>query len=380
MRGRILVIDHKTPTPDADSGSASMFSYMSILARAGFDLTFVPMNFADDGRYSRALNELGIKTLSAPEWTTIEAVIEAYAPGSDVVLIYRAPVARRVLDLVRQTAPGVRILLHATDLHFLRMEREAALSGSPAHAAAARDMRAIELPLIARADASIVVSTYEHELLSALLPEAVIHRIPIMRDTPPRRRGLSRLLSGNPGRRRGVVFIGSYPHTPNVDAVHWFVREVWPLLQARHFAHRFVIAGSNMPEDIAALSADTIEVRGYVKDLAALFARCRISVAPLRYGAGIKGKIVSSLSHGVPVVATRVAAEGMELRAGEEILVADHPTAMADQIEHLCRDAELWRRLSDNGYKAFQRRFSIQAGERAVLDVVDGLVATTRGA
>src|SRR5437868_984734 len=90
MRGRILVIDHKTPTPDADSGSASMFSYMRILARAGFALTFAPMNFADDGRYSRALNGLGIKTLSAPEWTSIKAVIEAYAPGSDVVLVFRA--------------------------------------------------------------------------------------------------------------------------------------------------------------------------------------------------------------------------------------------------------------------------------------------------
>ena len=91
----------------------------------------------------------------------------------------------------------------------------------------------------------------------------------------------------------------------------WFVREVWPVLQSKGFPHRFIIAGSHVPADVAALASDNIEVRGYVDDLALLFSTCRISVAPLRYGGGIKGKIVSSLSYGVPVVATSIAAEGI---------------------------------------------------------------------
>jgi glycosyltransferase involved in cell wall biosynthesis len=176
------------------------------------------------------------------------------------------------------------------------------------------------------------------------------------------------------------VFIGGYEHPPNVDAVLWFVREVWPLIRSSGFAHRFVIAGSKVPPAIAALAADDIEVRGYVPDLAPLFDACRLSVAPLRYGGGIKGKIVTSLSHHVPVVATAMAAEGMELRHEEDILVADTPADFADQVIRLSRDDALWTVLSLNGYQAFLDKFELTAGAPNVLAVVDGLLRSQAAA
>jgi glycosyltransferase involved in cell wall biosynthesis len=373
-RGHILVVDLKTPTPDEDSGSASTFSYLQILSRAGFDVTFAPFNLINAGRYTWALNDLGIKTLSAPEWTSMNAVIEAFAPRSDLLLLYRAPVAMHVFNLARSVAPAAKILFHAVDLHFLRMQREAALSGIQAQADAASAVRAIELDLIERADGSIVVSNYELNLLRELLPTAVVHQIPILRETPPQLPGPAPSLQ----QRCDFLFIGGYEHLPNVDAVQWFVSEVWPILLSRRFSHRFIIAGSKVPNDIAALASEKIEVRGYVEDLAPLFASCRLSVAPLRYGAGIKGKIVTSLSYGVPVVATSIAAEGTDLRHDETILVADTPNAMADQIMRLYDDAHLWQRLSANGYQAFQDKFSLTAGAHRVLAVVDGLVASAR--
>lgn len=378
MRGSILVIDHQTPTPDQDSGSASTVSYLKILTRAGLEVTLAPLDLAHGGRYTEALNALGIRTVSAPESSSIQAAIEAFAPRADVVLIFRAPVADQVFNLVRAAAPIARILLHTTDLHFLRMEREAVLTGSAPLADAARTMRAIELSLIARADASIVVSRHERDVLAELLPAAVVHRIPILRDTPPRPRELARWLGASPKGRHGVLFIGGYRHRPNVDAVHWFVREVWPLLQGSGFPHRLVIAGSHVPDDIVALASDTIEVPGFVADLAPLFAACRLSIAPLRYGAGIKGKIVTSLSHAVPVVATSIAAEGMGLRDGRDILIADAPAAFAERIAALCDNGWLWRRLSANGYRAFRNQFSLEAGEGAVLQVMEQLLALPR--
>jgi glycosyltransferase involved in cell wall biosynthesis len=394
MRGRILVVDHRTPAPDQDSGSACAFSYLQILSRAGFDVTFAPFNLTHDGRYTRALNDLGIETLSVPEWTSIAAVIETFAPRSDIVLLYRAPTATQVFDLVRRAAPAAKILFHAVDLHFLRMQREADLSGSQAHADAASAMRAIELDLIMRADASIVVSNYELHLLRELAPAAVVHHISILREAPPRLPGLAlhwfcrRLYQrlGAWGRRRNrrdarlqrrgdFLFIGGYEHLPNVDAVHWFVREVWPIIQSRGFPHRFLIVGSKVPDDIAALASDKIDVRGYVDELEPLFACCRLSIAPLRYGAGIKGKIVTSFSYGVPVVATSIAAEGADLRHDENILVADAPDAMADQVMRLYADADLWQRLSANGYRAFQDQFSLTVGAPKVLAVLDALLA-----
>jgi hypothetical protein len=372
MRGRILIIDHKTPRPDEDSGSASAFSYLTILAQPGFDVTFAPNDLVDDGRYSDALRALGMKTLAAPDWGSMADVIDAHAPSADVVLLYRAPVAAGLFDLVRRAAPMTKILFHPVDVHFLRMQRQAALHQDADLMAQANALRAVELGLFGRADASIVVSAREFELLSGLLPWAAIHRIPILREAPVR--------PPPAGSRAGVVFIGGYDHTPNVDAVKWFVGEVWPILRSKGFKHRFIIAGSHVPADIAALAADDIELRGYVEDLGALFAECRLSVAPLRYGGGIKGKIVSSLSYGVPVVATSVAAEGMELRPGEDILVADTPEAMADEIMRLVEDEGLWQAISDNGLRVFDETFSLAAGGSAVLAVVDGLVAERRAA
>ena len=382
MRGRVLVIDHRVPTPDQDSGSASAFAYLQILAGAGFDVTFAPANLTRAGRYSRALRRLGIRTLAAPFWSSLEQVIQHVAPRCDVLLLYRGAVASQVFDVARSVAPAAKIVFHPVDVHFLRMERQAALTGAPADAAAAQAMRGIELDLMRRADATIVVSTHELAILRELVPGATVHRIPILREPPaPRRRWLqwprSRVAtfeSQDPGGRRDMLFIGGYEHLPNVDAVLWFVREVWPLIRARGGAQRFVIAGANVPAEIAALAADDIEVRGYVPELAPLFGACRLSVAPLRYGGGIKGKIVSSLSYGVPVVASSIAAEGMELQHEESILVADTPHDIADQVIRLGRDDALWRRLSRNGHQAFIDRFSLAAGAPRVLAVFDGLV------
>ena len=381
MRGRILVVDHSTPTPDRDSGSASTFAYLRILASAGFHITFAPADRVDAGRYTRALQALGIAI--APAGKPLADVLGTEGARCDVLLFYRAEVAERIFDLARSVAPRAKILFHPVDLHFLRLEREAALSGDANHAAEANAMRVTELDLIRRADATIVVSRYESRLLADLVPHAPVHCIPILREPPSPRAGLlgwrrfCRRFEAPRGHasRRNFVFIGGYGHRPNVDAVLWFVREVWPVLIAKGYRDRFIIAGSAVPPEIVALASDRIEVRGYVADLASLFDRCRLSIAPLRYGGGIKGKIVSSLSYGVPVVATSIATEGMNLRHGQEILIADEPEAMAEEIVTLYGDTKLRQRISVNGLAAFHEQFSETAGAAKVLAVFDTLMA-----
>jgi len=397
VRGRILVIDEMVPAPDYDSGSASIFSYLQILAKSGFGVTFAAAKHVRAERYTRALKKLGINV--APKWMSLSDVIETFGPRSDVLLLYRAHVAISVFDLARCVAPAAKIVFHPVDLYFLRLQREAILTGDRAQADSAQTMRAVELDLVQRADTTIVVSTYEATLLKELVPEAVVHQAPILREIPQQPSGmlawrqfyrrLSRkvfnALAPYPEhrdtsfvRRRDFLFIGSFSHTPNVDAVKWFLHEVWPRIQVKGFRDRFIIVGSYVPKEIAALASDGIEVRGHVQNLAPLFAACRLSIAPLRYGAGIKGKIVTSLSFGVPIVATSIAAEGMGLRHGETILVADTPDAMADQIVKLYNDADLWERLSSNGYQAFLSKFSIAQGSHKVLAIFDGLIGEKR--
>lgn len=369
MAGRILVIDHKTPRPDQDSGSASTFAFLQGLVNLGFEVRFAPFDLRHDGRYTEDLAALGVRPLTAPKWRSIDAVVKQ-ARECDVVLLYRAPIAAQLFDRVRKRAPGAKIVFHAVDLHFLRMEREAALSGVQADYDEAAAMRLRELDLVGRADMSIVVSAYERDLLGRLTPTARVRHLPIIREVPP-----ESSLGGVGGSRQGVLFIGGYEHRPNVDAMTWFVSEVWPCVRLRRLPERLIIAGSKVPDGVAALASQDIEIRGYVDDLAATFAACKLSIAPLRYGGGIKGKIVTSLSYGVPVVATSVAAEGMGLVHEEHVLVADEPAAFADQIARLCADTALWQRLAANGRRFFMDNFSLQAGTARIREAFDELAS-----
>jgi glycosyltransferase involved in cell wall biosynthesis len=344
-------------------------SYLQILVRAGHQVTFVPFEPMDAGPHTKALRDLGV-ILHSDEFPTIGDAITALGPQNDILLLFRGALATHVFDHARRVAPDAKIVFHPVDLQFVRTEREAAVTGNADLAHAAAEFRANELGLIQRADAAIVVSAYERELLTTLMPTAPVHQIPILREShasaspPP-----------DASNRQGIVFIGGFSHTPNADAVRWFVREIWPRLLERGFKENFVVVGSDVPRDIAQLADDRIEIRGHVEDLDSLFAGCRLSVAPLRFGSGVKGKIVTSLSYGVPVVATSIAAEGMQLRDGVDVLLADDPGEMANVIMKACSNPRAWQSLSTNARAAFARQFSHEAGSRKVLAVFDSLLA-----
>src|SRR6185312_5880566 len=188
------------PALDQASGFVSTFSYLQILARAGFEVIFAPHDHAPRPAYGRilthlgvtsaerhlsALKRIGVKLLITPRWTSIESVVENVSPTCDLLLLYRAPYASKIFDLARRAAPSAKILFHAVDLHFLRMEREAKLLGDPLKVEAASIMRQTELRLVSQADATIVVSEYESSLLRTLTPLARVHQIPILREATP---------------------------------------------------------------------------------------------------------------------------------------------------------------------------------------------------
>ena len=380
MAARILVVDHRTPTPDQDSGSASTFSYLQILSEAGFDVTFLPSMLKDAGSYSEAIRALGIIVPTSETYPSLDAAIDLLAPRADLVILFRAPVAHLVFERVRKVAPKAKILFHAVDLHHVRMRRQAELAGNVDMGRAAEAMRTIELDLATRADATVVVSAFEHDLLRGLVADAPIHHIPILRSVPvDDRNWLTRLSAFFRcpyllRQRRDIVFVGGFEHAPNGDGIRWFVSHVWPKVVQSGIGGRLVIAGSNLPSDIAALASHTIATPGYVGDLGVLFATARMSIAPLRYGAGVKGKIVSSLSHHVPVVATRIAAEGTGLVDGVNVLIGDDPQEKADAIIRLYRDDGLWWRLSKAGYRTFIDVYSHDSGRSKIMKVINELL------
>jgi glycosyltransferase involved in cell wall biosynthesis len=197
----------------------------------------------------------------------------------------------------------------------------------------------------------------------ALAPEAVVEVLPNVFKTDD---DVSPDLSG----RDGVLFIGGFGHVPNGDAVHWFASEVWPLIRQMIPDCRWRIVGSSMPDDIVALgNLPGVEVLGQVAELAPLYRRVRVSIAPLRFGAGAKGKVGQSLAYGVPAVCTSIGAEGMGLVDGVHVLIADEPERLAEQVVRLLRDDVLWAALSANGLAHVRSAFSVDQTRRRVAEL-----------
>jgi GT2 family glycosyltransferase/glycosyltransferase involved in cell wall biosynthesis len=356
---RVLVVDACMLTPDQDSGSVRMQALLEILTELRCKVTFVADNLEYRQPYVRDLQRRGIEVLFHPYVRSIAGLLDARGREFDIVVLSRHYVAAAHIDAVRAFAPGALVVFDTVDLHFLREERLAELEGSALGRAAARAKRDEELALIRKADVTLVVSPIEQALLESLAPEARVMILSNIHELLP---------GGKPyAERAGLVFIGGFQHPPNVDAVIWYAHEILPRVRERLPGVTTYIVGSKVPPPIEALAAPDLVITGYVPDVAPYFTGCRISIAPLRYGAGVKGKVNLAMSYGLPVVATTPSVEGMHLREDEDVLVADDAAGFADAIVRLYRDEGLWNRLAANGRENIERHFS-RAVARAALE------------
>lgn len=357
-RGHILIIDSYTPTPDQDSGSLRMINLMRILRQLGYAVSFLPDNHAHARRYTEALQALGVEALYHPFVPNAIAWLREHGRTLDAIIASRHYVAINYVGLARLYASQARLIFDTVDLHYLREERAAALESKPDLARHAARTKAQELKLMRECDVTLVVSASERALLASELPDVRIEVLSNVHDVHGRRREFEE--------RHDLVFVGGFEHPPNGDAVRWFVRDIFPLVRAKKPDVVFHIIGSKAPRDVLELAGDGVVVHGYVEDIAPFMDGCRLSVAPLRYGAGVKGKINMAMSYGLPVVATGIAVEGMHVRAGTDVLVAETAQDFAAQILRAYDDAALWKMLSDNGLANVREHFSFDAARAAL--------------
>jgi GT2 family glycosyltransferase len=368
---RVLVLDFCTPTPNQDSGSIDTYNIMLLLREMDFQVTFIPVdNFLYMSKYTMALQRVGVEVLYAPYCYNIEQHLQRYAGRYDLVFLFRAGVADRHLKTIRNLCPKAKILFHTVDLHFLRMMREAELSGDQLKKRAADEMKQLELNLIETADIATVISSKELELIYQYIPQANVRLLPYSRHISGTKKGFHD--------RCDIVFVGGYKHMPNVDAVQFFVSEVMPLLRQRLPGVRFYAVGSNPPEEIQQLASEDVIITGFIEDLNPLLDKMRISVAPLRYGAGIKGKIGTAMTTGLPVVATSLAAEGISLTDGENILVADGAESFASTVARLYDNEALWNKLSKAGLKFAGQAWGAEAAWGILANILSGLGLNTQ--
>jgi GT2 family glycosyltransferase/glycosyltransferase involved in cell wall biosynthesis len=353
---RAFVVDARVLCPDQDSGSVRMLKLLTILQDLGFLVTFAPYNGQHLPPYTERMQELGIECLYAPFFVNFQAFFSELEHRFDLIILSRAETAEKVLPVCRDYAPSTPIVFDTVDLHFVRRQREAELTGDKAAHAVAGETQVMELKLAAECDAVLVVSPDEKEILAEKLPGQRIEIVSNIHETrteiPPYEA------------RRDFLFIGGFEHTPNVDAMLWFVKEIMPRIRLQLPGAKLHIIGSKMPRAVRAMACDDVLTHGYVENVDSFFESCLLSVAPLRWGAGVKGKINQSMSFGVPVVSTTIGVEGMYLSHGENVLVADTAAGFADEVVRLYRDPQLWRRLSTNSIKNVEEYFSLAAARR----------------
>ena len=366
IAANVLFLDACTPTPDQDAGSITTIGFMRVFQSLGFKVTFIPEdNFLYLARYTTHLQRTGIECIYYPHETSVENHLKKTGGRYDVIFMLRAPVAWKYVEMVRKHCPRAKIIFHTSDLHYLRQERLAALEQSGAAAREAAQIKKVELSVLRTADLSVVHSTVERDILLKEIPGADIFVFPWILNVKGRQDGFEQ--------RRDIMFIGGYEHPPNVDAVLYFVNEVLPLIRQQEPGIKFYVVGSKPPASLKQIADNDVIVTGYVEDLSAYMEGCRLSVVPLRYGAGIKGKVGFSLSYGVPCVVTQVGAEAMELESGREVLIADSPRDFAAAVIRLYRDKLLWETLSQNGIDYVRRHYSFAAGRCRVAGMLGNL-------
>ncbi|MGI5503763.1 glycosyltransferase [Lentzea sp. CA-135723] len=365
----VLVMDHQVPLTRMDSGSVRMRAVLEQLVGLGCRVVFFPANGSEPQPDTDELRKLGITVLTQNErqWQFLREAASALS----FALLSRPNVAWIMLEELRTRAPQCVIAYDTVDLHFLRLERQAAvteLDGNAEEALGLRRkadaVRELELGLARATDVTFVVSEAEQALLAQLVPTAdvrVLSNVHTVDWAPATVDG-----------RTDLVFIGGYDHLPNRDAAQWLAKSIMPLVRKEIPDATLRIVGSNPTKDVQALHDEDagVDVVGFVDDLGPVYARARITVAPLRYGAGVKGKIGQSVSEGVPVVGTALALEGMYLVPEQDVLVGDTEEEIAAAIVRLMRDDDLWYRLSASAKEKVAEQF----GPQVARTVLEGLL------
>ena len=356
---RILVVDHQVPSPDRDAGSARMRVLLELLQRLGCGVSFVPYDGIGTQPYTEQLEQLGIEVLHGE--IDVDRHVRLLQP--ELCILSRPDPAWHLVRTVRQAAPRAKVLYDTVDLHFVREERRAGVDLNEGTARLSAAMKEVEFALVRASEGAIAVTEPESDILTSEVPDRPVYVVPLVYCERP--------LGPTFHHREDLLFVGGFRHPPNVDAVRFLADEVMPRVRRSLPRVRLLIAGGDVSPELERLASESISFLGWVPDLAPLYRRVRLVLAPLRYGAGMKGKIIESLSFGVPVLTTSVGAEGIGLEHGVHALVADGADGFADLVTDAYRNAELWGDVSAAGRRLFEDRYSPAAVESLIRDLLD---------
>ena len=357
----VLVCDQEQLDPTSDAGSVRMDAIIRGLVELGYVVHFHPSGFMRSPEWVDSISRYGVNVLAS--MSNLDGFLVSHRDRLDFILVSRPSVMGEVASAITLHAPQVPLVYDMVDAHGLRLLRKAAISGSPDDLRDSRHIEAVERRSARMADITVAVSRAEVDHISSVSGINVTSLvIPTIHKAVPS-------IPGFEG-REGILFVGGFQHDPNVDAAVYLVREILPRVCAKIGPVPVTIVGSRPKPEVLGLASETVRVVGWIADLTPEYARHRLVVAPLRYGAGVKGKIGEALSHGVPIVTTPIGVEGYDVVHGRDILIGESTDDLVDAIAQIYHDDAAWSGLSENGALAVERT----AGEPALKSLLRQLI------
>ena len=365
-RRTILVVDHYTPEPDRDAGSRTMLNVLECLLDAGWVVKFWPSNRLYSATYTPPLEHLGIEVLDSRWPGDLFLWLHTYGADLDHLMVSRPDIAADIMHQLMRSSTGAVFSFYGHDLHFARFRRQADIQQKPELLVDATRMEQLERRVWRNFDVAIYLSEEEAETVRTISPGTLACSVvPYAFDiTPPR--------TSTPHETRAILFVAGFAHPPNVDAAVFLMQEIIPRLEQEIGPVRITLAGSNPCPAVKELAGSHVEVTGWLSDeaLAALYATHRVAIVPLRFGAGVKGKVVEALSHGLPLVTTTTGAQGIE---GLDALVPIHDDVegIVAALQTLLTDDQAWLAQS-NAQTVFARtRFSREAMRHSIIAALE---------
>lgn len=353
----ILVIDHYVPQFDKDAGSKTTWQYLKMFVKMGYNVKFMGENFYQDEPYTTALQQIGIEVLYGPWYANnYEQWILDNQEYIDFVYLNRPHITEKYIDFLRENT-SIKLIYYGHDLHFLRLQREYELNGDEQALKESQEWKKKEFEIMRKAAINYYPSYVEVDEIHKIDAD-----IPAKAITAYVYEDFLEDIDVNFADKKGILFVGGFGHPPNADAVNWFVKDVYPKIREQEDIP-FYIVGSMAPPEITKLNGKNgIVVKGFVseEELTELYNTCKLVVVPLRYGAGVKGKVVEALYNGTPMVSTTVGIEGIQ-GAEQFMEVADDAQGFADKVVALYRDNDKLRTTVKNYQNYVKEHNSIEA-------------------
>ncbi|WP_342757077.1 methyltransferase domain-containing protein [Kineothrix sedimenti] len=353
FKKHILVVDHYVPHFDKDAGGRGTFMYLKLFVEMGMHVTFIGDNFYKHEPYTTILNQEGIEILYGEYYlNNCEHWLKENGKYFDYVYLQRPHISVKYIDLVKKYT-NAKVIYYDVDLCHVRELRQYEITKEEALLESAARWKEIEFGLIEKADVIHVVGSYEEQYLKEIFPEKPIRNIPLYIYSD-----IKRDVDKDFANRKNILFVGGFGHPPNEDAVLWFARDIFPRILKKYPDIIWYIVGAKPPKTVQDLASVNIIIKGFVSDeeLQKLYKECRIDVVPLRYGAGVKGKVLEAIYNQIPLVTTSIGAEGLSTNE-EAFWVEDDAEKIASLIIDVYEDFEALKIKSDNSNLFIENHF-----------------------